>query len=38
VNYVLITQASGGEWQRELLFSVPKDHPEVLRLEGRYKK
>jgi hypothetical protein len=31
-------QASGGKWQRELLFDVPRNHPEVERLEGRYKK
>ncbi|KAJ9513618.1 hypothetical protein QJQ45_006070 [Haematococcus lacustris] len=30
-------EAAGGEWQRELLFSVPREHPEVQRLEGRYK-
>ncbi|GIL86240.1 hypothetical protein Vretimale_13762 [Volvox reticuliferus] len=32
-----ILEASGGEWKRELLFAVPRDHPEVQRLEGRYK-
>jgi hypothetical protein len=31
-------QISGGEWKKELLFSVPRDHPEIARLEGRYKK
>jgi hypothetical protein len=31
-------QLDGGEWQRDLLFTVPRDHPEVQRLEGRYKK
>jgi hypothetical protein len=31
-------QASGRPWQKELMFQVPRDHPEVLRLEGRYKK
>jgi len=31
-------QISGGEWQKDLLFTVPRDHPEVERLEGRYKK
>jgi hypothetical protein len=31
-------QISGGEWQRDLLFVVPRDHPEIERLEGRYKK
>uniref|UniRef100_A0A383V445 peptidylprolyl isomerase n=1 Tax=Tetradesmus obliquus TaxID=3088 RepID=A0A383V445_TETOB len=30
-------QMSGPEWQSELLFSVPRDHPEIERLEGRYK-
>ncbi|GAX77556.1 hypothetical protein CEUSTIGMA_g5000.t1 [Chlamydomonas eustigma] len=30
-------EASGGEWKKELLFSVTTDHPEVLRLQGRYK-
>ena len=36
--YVLGLQASGGEWNKDLMFSVPIDHPEVLRLQGRYKK
>lgn len=27
----------GGDWKPELLFTVPRDHPEVERLEGRYK-
>lgn len=31
-------QATGGEWRRELLFTVPRGHPEIERLEGRYKK
>ena len=31
-------QVNGGEWDPKLLFSVPNDHPEVLRLEGRYKR
>lgn len=30
-------KASGRPWQKELMFQVPRDHPEVLRLEGRYK-
>ncbi|KAF6265583.1 hypothetical protein COO60DRAFT_863334 [Scenedesmus sp. NREL 46B-D3] len=30
-------QISGGEWQKELLFVVPREHPEIERLEGRYK-
>lgn len=28
----------GGDWRPELLFTVPRDHPEITRLEGRYKK
>ena len=31
-------QVNGGEWDHKLLFSVPTDHPEVQRLEGRYKR
>jgi hypothetical protein len=31
-------QLQGGDWQKELLFVVPRDHPEIERLEGRYKK
>lgn len=30
-------QASGKPWEKELMFQVPRDHPEVQRLEGRYK-
>lgn len=30
-------EAQGGEWNRELLFKVPINHPEVERLQGRYK-
>eukprot|EP00878_Enallax_costatus_P021845 GHUV01023153.1.p1 GENE.GHUV01023153.1~~GHUV01023153.1.p1 ORF type:complete len:170 (+),score=33.13 GHUV01023153.1:110-619(+) len=30
-------QISGGDWKKELLFVVPRDHLEVERLEGRYK-
>ncbi|KAA6418035.1 MAG: peptidyl-prolyl cis-trans FKBP-type [Trebouxia sp. A1-2] len=30
-------QASGGEWNKDLLFNVPRQHEEVQRLEGRYK-
>ncbi len=39
-SHTLLTlaQASGGEWQPQLLFAVPLDHPEIQRLEGRYKK
>ncbi len=31
-------QVNGGKWDHKLLFSVPTDHPEVQRLEGRYKR
>ncbi|DBA84373.1 TPA: hypothetical protein ACH3X2_006223 [Trebouxia sp. C0005] len=31
-------EASGGEWNKDLLFNVPRQHEEVQRLEGRYKK
>jgi hypothetical protein len=31
-------QISGGQWNKDLLFTVPREHPEVERLEGRYKK
>ena len=34
----LCLQVNGGEWDHKLLFSVPMDHPEVQRLEGRYKR
>eukprot|EP00198_Chlamydomonas_reinhardtii_P006561 XP_001695897.1 peptidyl-prolyl cis-trans isomerase, FKBP-type [Chlamydomonas reinhardtii] len=37
VGQTTVLEASGGEWKRELLFAVPRDHPEVARLEGRYK-
>ncbi|KAL0032927.1 hypothetical protein WJX77_006944 [Trebouxia sp. C0004] len=30
-------EASGGEWNKDLLFNVPRQHEEVQRLEGRYK-
>eukprot|EP00983_Pelagomonas_calceolata_P075912 1153215-Pelagomonas_calceolata.AAC.4 len=30
--------ATGGEWKADLLFAVPRDHPEMQRLEGKYKK
>lgn len=30
-------KAEGGEWKEELMFQVPREHPEVQRLEGRYK-
>ncbi|BDA47526.1 probable FKBP-type peptidyl-prolyl cis-trans isomerase MJ0 [Coccomyxa sp. Obi] len=32
-----ILEAKGGDWKRELFFEVPRDHEEMLRLEGRYK-
>jgi hypothetical protein len=45
ISYLLRTlyhlnmlQASGGDWKKELLFAVPRDHPEMQRLEGKYKK
>jgi hypothetical protein len=31
-------QAVGEPWNPDLLFEVPRDHPEIQRLEGRYKK
>lgn len=37
VQDVIELEISGGEWKQELLFTVPRDHPEVERLEGRYK-
>ncbi|KAG2494977.1 hypothetical protein HYH03_006910 [Edaphochlamys debaryana] len=37
VGQTTVLEASGGEWRRELMFTVPRDHPEVQRLEGRYK-
>lgn len=30
-------KAQGGEWKKDLLFVVPRDHEEVGRLENRYK-
>lgn len=38
VAVAVAAQISGGEWKRDLLFVVPRDHPEIERLEGRYKK
>lgn len=38
VSCVSVLQIAGGDWKQELLFTVPRDHPEVERLEGRYKK
>jgi len=38
VGEVVELEMSGGDWRPELLFDVPKNHPEVERLEGRYKK
>ena len=37
VGQEAVIEAEGGEWDKELLFSVPREHPEVTRLEGRYK-
>jgi hypothetical protein len=34
----MVTQAEGNEWKRDLLFDVPRDHPEMQRLAGRYQK
>lgn len=34
----LVAQAEGNEWKRDLLFEVPRDHPEMQRLQGRYQK
>ena len=25
------------EWKQELLFTIPRDHPEVQRLEGKFR-
>lgn len=30
-------KADGGEWKEELVFKVPREHPEIQRMEGRYK-
>ena len=38
VGEVVELELSGGDYRPELLFSVQRDHPEVERLEGRYKK
>ncbi|PSC74353.1 peptidyl-prolyl cis-trans FKBP-type [Micractinium conductrix] len=37
VGDVTRIQAEGGEWKEELMFRVPRGHPEVERMEGRYK-
>mmetsp|Transcript_5215 Transcript_5215/g.18231 ORF Transcript_5215/g.18231 Transcript_5215/m.18231 type:complete len:232 (+) Transcript_5215:83-778(+) len=34
VGETKLVQASGGEYDRELLFKVPQEHPEVQRLEA----
>ena len=34
----LVAQAEGNEWKRDLLFEVPRAHPEMQRLQGRYQK
>jgi hypothetical protein len=30
-------EITGGDYKPELVFKVPTDHPEVERLQGRYK-
>lgn len=30
-------EATGAEWDRKLVFKVPSEHPEITRLNGRYK-
>ncbi|CAG9460974.1 unnamed protein product [Pedinophyceae sp. YPF-701] len=30
-------EAEGPEWTKDLMFVVPREHPEIQRLEGRYK-
>lgn len=30
-------QLKGGDYKPELVFKVPMDHPEITRLQGRYK-
>mmetsp|Transcript_11275 Transcript_11275/g.31968 ORF Transcript_11275/g.31968 Transcript_11275/m.31968 type:complete len:239 (+) Transcript_11275:188-904(+) len=37
VGQVVQLEASGGEWQKDLVFTVPRDHEEMQRLDGRYK-
>ena len=34
---VVELEITGGPYKPELLFSVPTDHPEIARLQGRYK-
>ena len=34
---VIDLEITGGEFKPELVFKVPSDHPEVQRLQGRYK-
>eukprot|EP00803_Ostreobium_quekettii_P004120 evm.model.scf_281.5 EVM.evm.TU.scf_281.5 scf_281:56694-60434(+) len=34
---MVVLEAQGGEWKKDLLFTVPREHQEILRLEGRYK-
>jgi hypothetical protein len=38
LRHARIMQAQGGPWERDLMFTVPREHPEVARLEGRYKR
>ncbi|MEW5301258.1 MAG: hypothetical protein WDW36_004128 [Sanguina aurantia] len=37
VGQTTVIEAEGGPWKPDLLFSVPEDHPEITRLQGRYK-
>lgn len=37
VGQVTALELQSPEWNPELLFEVPAGHPEVERLEGRYK-
>eukprot|EP00210_Caulerpa_lentillifera_P008186 g7816.t1 len=32
-----IFETNGGEWSGDLLFKVPTTHPEIVRLQGRYR-
>eukprot|EP00793_Prasinoderma_coloniale_P000871 PRCOL_00004021-RA len=34
---VVTVEAKGAEWDRDLVFKVPTEHPEITRLNGRYK-
>eukprot|EP00873_Tetraselmis_striata_P017814 jgi/Tetstr1/438078/TSEL_026703.t1 len=37
VGQTVELEASGGEWSEDLVFKVPIDHEEMVRLAGRYK-